>query len=112
MIYLIKTIPLFSAPPISFNGTPHVIPFIPSFDPLSDERPLAFRCEASIPSDYHRYVFDITWFINQNKIVDKYNITYSKLVTDGVLHRKDWDLHPNGTKVLGFWVSEVFLYTA
>lgn len=101
--FLLQTI-YFSAMPISFSVLPEVESFVPTYDVTSAYRQLAFRCQASIPPEYHRYVFDITWYINNNKIVSKNQIPYIKLNTDGVLHRMDWDSHPNGPRVLGFWV--------
>ncbi|OPL21132.1 hypothetical protein AM593_07238, partial [Mytilus galloprovincialis] len=89
---------------ISFSVLPKVEPFIPTFDSTSEYRELAFRCKATMPSKYHRYVFDITWYINNHKIVTKNKLPYNNLTTDGVLFRKDWKDDPNGPNVLGFWV--------
>lgn len=89
---------------ISFSVSPKVEAYIPSFDTTSEHRHLAFRCQVSMPTKYRQYVFDITWYINMNKIAHKGPMPYNKLESDGVLHRTDWDSHPNGPKVLGFWV--------
>lgn len=96
---------IFSALSISFSVLPKVEPFIPTFDIASEYRQLAFRCKTTMPSKYHRYVFDITWYINNHEIVTKNKLPYNNLTTDGVLLRNDWNSDPNGPKVLGFWVN-------
>ncbi|XP_052073138.1 von Willebrand factor D and EGF domain-containing protein-like isoform X3 [Mytilus californianus] len=87
---------------ITFSVLPRVKAFIPTFNYTSELRSLAFQCQVAMPSEYQQYFFDISWFINTKEVSYKRNIPYSKLHTDGVLHRKDWKTHHN---VLGFWVT-------
>jgi hypothetical protein len=56
---------------ISFSVTPEVKPFIPTYDPTSPQNELAFRCKTSMPAKYHGYVFDIAWYINNDKVALK-----------------------------------------
>ena len=87
---------------ISFSVTPEVKPFIPTDDPTSPLNELAFRCKTSMPAKYHRYVFDIAWYINNNKVALKERILYTSLNNDEVLHRRDWD--PDLKERIGFRV--------
>lgn len=100
---------LFPGLSITFSVLPRVKAFIPTFNFNSQLRNLAFQCQVAMPSKYQQYFFDISWYINKKEVSYKPKIPYSKLDTDGVLHRKDWDKHSNGPKVLGFWVSCLFL---
>ncbi|VDI81460.1 Hypothetical predicted protein [Mytilus galloprovincialis] len=90
---------------ITFSVSPQVEPFIPTFDYTSELRNLAFKCQVAMPSEYRQYVFDISWHINKNEVSYKSKISYSQLDSEAVLHGKDWKAHPNGPKVLGFWVT-------
>lgn len=93
----------FSDLDISFSVSPTVEGFISESN--SGQRDLAFRCNAAMPSEYTQYFFDVVWYINKNEIIKKQKIPYSEIKNDSALYRIDWDLHPNGPKVLGFWVS-------
>lgn len=93
----------FSDLDISFSVSPKVEGFISKSN--SGQNNLAFRCNVAMPSKYKQYFFDVVWYINQNEIVKKQKIQFSELDTNGSLYRTDWDSHPNGPKVLGFWVS-------
>jgi hypothetical protein len=44
-----------------------------------------------MPAKYHGYVFDIAWYINNDKVALKERIPYTSLNNDEVLHRLDWD---------------------
>ncbi|CAG2246022.1 unnamed protein product [Mytilus edulis] len=90
---------------ITFSVSPRVKAFMPTFNVTSIFRNLAFQCQVAMPSKYQQYFFDISWYIDTKEVSYKPKIPYSKLDTDGVLHRKDWDMHSDGPKVLGFWVT-------
>ena len=92
----------FSVVNITFQATPVVIPYIPTFDPASRQNELAFECRASMPSAYQSYLFDIQWSIDGEVVADKTQMDFSSLREQGTLHRRDWD--PQRSKIIGIRV--------
>lgn len=99
----------FSGVNITFEATPVVIPYIPTFDPTSRQNELAFECEPSMPSAYQSYLFDIQWSIKGEVVADKTQMNFSSLREQGTLHRRDWD--PQRSKIIGIRVCILNCYS-
>lgn len=92
----------FSVVNITFEATPVVMPYIPTFDPTSLQNELAFECGASMPFANQSYLFDIQWSIDGKVVADKKQMNFSSLREQGTLHRRDWD--PQMSKLIGIRV--------
>ena len=99
----------FSGVNITFEATPVVVPYIPTYNYSSPQNELAFECRASMPSANQSYLFDIQWSIEGEVVADKTQMNFSSLREQGTLHRRDWD--SERSKIIGIRVCILNCYS-